>query len=342
MTAKPFSETSLDEAKELMQQMQMPSFRYNQICNWIFKKNVFSFDGMKNISKEHQEKLIDMWPSFLPEITAVNYAQDGTIKVAVRYHDQETIEAAALVDQDKITFCLSAQAGCSVGCIFCKTGQSGLKRNLTPMEIISQYLVLIKQAGRTPDNIVFMGMGEPFHNTSSLFEAIRILVSKEYAGMASRRITISTAGVPRGIIRLSQLPGEVNLAVSLHAADDDTRTKLVPLNSKYPLGMIKEAVIEYIMATSRRVSFEIVLLKGINDSDKDALNLVEYCKDLNCHINIIRYNKYKGTAFERSPEKNEKQFRKILKKANIAQTVRKSRGAEIQAACGQLAGKNNG
>ena len=238
-----------------------------------------------------------------------------------------------------MTFCLSTQVGCAVNCAFCRTGKLGFKRNLNAEEIILQVMILVKKTGQKPTNIVFMGMGEPFANRKALFEAIDVLTDHNGLGLATRRITISTSGVIDGIRELSNRPGEVNLAVSLHVADNHARNILVPMNKRYPLEKLKEAISEYCAKTNRRVTLEVTLLKNVNDQYNDAMNLVSFCENLLIHVNIVRFNNFKGSQYEQSPEKNEKEFRKVLKKANIPVTVRKSKGQEIMAACGQLAGK---
>lgn len=342
MTHKSLFLSGFEVLAQTLKDLNMPAYRAGQIYDWIFKKFVFSFDEMTNLSISDREKLKSVYTHILPPSLKTVRSKDGTIKVAISLEDESVIEAVALPTDDSVTFCLSTQVGCNVGCIFCRTGEMGLTRNLTAEEILLQVMMLVKRCGKRPDNIVFMGMGEPLFNRKALFSSIDMLTDHTGLGLASRRITISTSGVPHGITDLTKRPGEVNLAVSLHAADDQTRTRLVPLNQKYPLEVLKEAIGNYCAITGRRVSFEIVLLKGINDQDKDALNLINFCEGLIAHVNIIRFNRFPGSKLEPSPESDEREFRKILKKAGIAVTVRKSRGSDILAACGQLSGSNNG
>ena len=202
-------------------------------------------------------------------------------------------------------------------------------------------MLLIKKTGKRPTNIVFMGMGEPFLNRKALFAAIDALTDPTGLGLATRRITVSTSGVTIGIDALAKRAGEVNLAVSLHSVDNPTRSHLVPINKKYPVEKLRESVAAYCEKTGRRVTFEMVLLKGLNDQETDAYNLVNFCEGLICHVNIVRFNKFPGVALEPASENDEREFRKILKKAGIAVTVRKSRGGDILAACGQLSGSDN-
>ncbi|MFZ2960362.1 MAG: 23S rRNA (adenine(2503)-C(2))-methyltransferase RlmN [Candidatus Ozemobacteraceae bacterium] len=330
---------SRDEFAREVAALGLEPFRAKQVWEWIFAKGVFTFDEMTNLPKPAREKLAVRFPEILPPIADEQRDPDGTVKIALTLADGARIEAVALPDDeaDSLTFCISSQVGCPVKCVFCRTGTTGLKRNLTAEEIVLQVLSLSRVMRRKPTNIVFMGMGEPFLNRHSLFAAIDVLTSPKGMAMATRRLTISTSGVRDGILELAERPGEVNLAVSLHAADDATRSRLVPLNKKCPLAKLRDAITEYITRTSRRVTFEMVLLKGVNDGPEHVLNLIEFLQGLTCHVNIVRFNPYPGCGFKPATEAAEKEFRKGLKKAGIAVTVRKSRGSEILAACGQLA-----
>ncbi len=341
MTAKCLFLCGFSDFKKTLADLEMPAFRAKQVRDWIFRKFVFSFDEMTNLSLPDREKLKTAFPKILPPVEKFLQDRDGTSKVVVKLADGELVEAVAIPDDDSLTFCLSTQVGCAVGCVFCRTGEMGFKRNLSSDEIVLQVLLLVKRTGKKPTNIVFMGMGEPFFNRPALFETIDVLTDPQGLGLATRRITISTSGVVEGISELMDRPGEVNLAVSLHAADNATRTMLVPLNKRFPLAKLREAIVAYCERTSRRVTLEVVLLKNINDQVQDAMNLVAFCEGLLVHVNIVRFNHFPGSSYEPSPEKDEKEFRKILKKAGVAVTVRKSRGQEILAACGQLAGKSD-
>ena len=340
MTEKCLFLSGLDDLKAKITELGMPAFRANQIRDWIFKKFVFSFDEMTNLSASDREKLKEAYSKILPPVERYEVdREDQTGKAVIKLVDGELIEAVAIPGEDSMTFCLSTQVGCAVNCAFCRTGKQGFKRNLSAEEIILQVMMLVKKTGKKPTNIVFMGMGEPFSNRKALFEAIDILTDRNGLGLATRRLTISTSGVVDGIMELINRPGEVNLAVSLHVADNHARNTLVPMNKRYPLERLKEAISEYCARTSRRVTLEVTLLKNVNDQYNDAMNLVSFCEGLLVHVNIVRFNKFKGSQFEQSPEKNEKEFRKVLKKAGIPVTVRRSRGQEIMAACGQLAGQ---
>lgn len=342
MTAKSLLSLSFEDFKKTIADLGMPQFRAKQIWEWVFQKFVFSFDEMTNLSLADREKLKQEFPRILPPVEKFLKADDGTCKIILKLADDELIEAVAIPDEDSMTFCLSTQAGCAVGCVFCRTGESGFRRNLTAEEIILQVMVLIKRTGEKPTNIVFMGMGEPFFNRQALFASIDALTDPKGLGLATRRITISTSGVIEGIAELANRPGEVNLALSLHAADEITRTAMVPLNKRYSVEKLREALGSYCALTGRRVTLEVVLLKNVNDQHNDALNLINFCEGLIAHVNVVRFNSFPGSNYEPSPESNEREFRKVLKKAGITVTVRKSKGQEILAACGQLAGKRNG
>lgn len=342
MTEKSLFLSGIKELKEKLAELGMPAFRCKQIYEWVFKKFVFSFDEMTNLSVTDRQKLKEAFPKILPPVEKYEVDRvDGTGKAAIRLADDELIEAVAIPGDDSLTFCLSTQVGCAVGCAFCRTGTQGFKRNLSAEEMLLQVMILVKKTGKKPTNIVFMGMGEPFANRKALFEAIDMLTDKQGLALATRRITISTSGVIDGIRELADRPGEVNLAVSLHVADNHARNVLVPMNKRYSLEKLREAISEYCARTSRRVTLEVTLLKGVNDQYNDAMNLATFCEGLLVHVNIVRFNKFKGSQYDQSPEKSEKEFKKVLKKAGIPVTVRKSRGQEIMAACGQLAGKIN-
>lgn len=341
MSDRPLLSLSFDDFAAELKKLGLEGFRARQVWEWIFQKQVFEFDAMTNISKETRAKLAERFPSILPREAQRLVDPDGTVKIVAELSDGERIEAVALPDDeaDALTFCLSTQAGCPVGCVFCRTGAGGFRRHLTRDEIMLQVLMLIRAMRRKPTNIVFMGMGEPFLNRRALFDAIDMMTDPKGLGLASRRLTISTSGVVDGIRELADRPGEVNLAISLHAADDETRNRLVPLNRKFPLAKLREAVAGYIERTGRRVTFEVVLLKQENDQLNDALNLASFCEGLLCHVNLLRFNAFPGSPFRPADEVAEKEFRKVLKKAGVPVTVRRSRGSTILAACGQLSGK---
>ncbi len=333
--------TGFEEFNETLSELGMPRFRGKQIYEWIFKKFVFSFDEMNNISLVDREKLKNAFPRILPPVERYLVDKvDKTSKAIIKLKDGEIIEAVAIPGENSLTFCLSTQVGCAVGCPFCKTGESGLIRDLSADEIILQVMMLVRRTGKKPTNIVFMGMGEPFFNSDELYGAIDVLTDPKGLGLASRRLTISTSGHVDGILGLINRPGEVNLAVSIHVADNEGRDRLVPMNKRYPLNKLKSALLEYCDRTTRRVTLEVVLLKNVNDQDNDLINLINFCEGLIVHVNLIQFNSFLGSKFESSSIKIIRKFKKELKRAGIAATIRSSRGQNVMAACGQLGGKS--
>jgi 23S rRNA (adenine2503-C2)-methyltransferase len=331
--------TGFDEFTKTLAELGMPGFRAKQIYEWIFKKFVFSFDEMKNISLADQAKLKAAFPKILPPVEKYLVdKEDKTSKAIIKLQDSELIEAVAIPSEDSLTFCLSTQVGCAVGCPFCKTGETGLVRDLSADEIVLQVMILVRKTGKKPTNIVFMGMGEPFFNTEQLYDAIDVLTDPKGLAMATRRLTISTSGHVDGIYSLIHRPGEVNLAVSVHVADNESRNRLVPMNKRYPLERLKAALKEYCAKTTRRVTLEVVLLKNINDQLNDLMNLINFCEGLIVHVNLIQFNSFLGSKFEGSSVKTLREFKKELKRAGIAVTIRSSRGKNVMAACGQLGG----
>lgn len=332
--------TGFDEFAKKLAELKMPAFRAKQVKEWIFKKFVFNFDEMTNLSVADREKLKNAYPRILPPFEKYEEdKEDKTGKAVIKLADGELVECVAIPGEDSLTFCLSTQVGCQVGCAFCRTGKQGFTRNLSSEEIILQVMMLVKKTGKKPTNIVYMGMGEPFFNSEAVYESIDVLTDPHGLGLATRRITISTSGSVKGIYELINRPGEVNLAVSLHVADDAARNELVPMNRKYPLSQLKNALLNYCETTKRRVTLEVTLLKNVNDQYNDVMNLINFCDGLIVHVNLIQFNNFKGSGFEPASEKSEKEFRKELKKAGIAVTVRRSHGKQIMAACGQLASK---
>jgi len=329
---------SFSQLQEIFMELGFEKYRFRQILDWIFRKQIFDFSRMTNLSMAQREKLCERFDGVLPDVLEKLEAPDGTIKIALPLSDGEKVEVVAIPEEENLTFCLSTQVGCPVGCRFCRTGSMGFKRNLSSQEILLQYFSLANTIRKKPSNIVFMGMGEPFLNSKEVFEAIEIFTDRHGLNIGSRRITISTVGIPDGIIALSERKGEVNLAVSLHTCDSDTRSLLVPMNRKHSLEAIRKAVETYISKTNRRVSFEIVLLKGINDDIQSVLSLVEFCRGLLCHVNLIVFNPYPSCSFKPASDNAMREYSKALKKAGIPVTRRKSKGGPILAACGQLAG----
>ncbi len=317
-----------------------PAFRAGQLFEWIYRFLVFDFADMTNLPlrlRQDLQSVAVVQP--LVALDRVTSPNGLATKVLFQLPDGETIEAVLMRYEGRHTVCLSSQVGCAIGCPFCATGQSGFRRDLSTGEIIAQTLYFaqqLKAEGQTITNLVFMGMGEPLANYDAVWHAVEILNDQRGLGLGSRRFTISTVGIVPGILRLAREKLVVGLAVSLHAASDALRNRLVPMNRRYPLAELIEACQEYIRQTGRRVSFEYALIKGVNDSMEQALDLGNLLHGLLCHVNLIPLNPTEGSDYQPSDRKRVLAFRRALNRLGIANTVRLARGIEIQAGCGQL------
>ena len=316
-----------------------PSFRGNQIFHWI-GKGADSFDAMTNLSAELRASLAEKALLRSTRVSAVLKADDGTVKLQIETEDDLAVETVLLTDKaGRKTACVSCQAGCAMGCAFCKTGTLGLVRNLTAAEIVEQFLYLEKHAG-TLDNIVFMGMGEPLLNLDALRKSIAVLTDKRGRNLSSRRITVSTVGIVSGIYDLADKGPAVRLALSLTTADEVLRRELMPASLTNPLSDLRKAVSYYIEKTGKRVTLEAVLLSGKNMSEKDADALIAFAKGLDVHVNLIPWNPVEGLSFATPSQEETAQFVSRLEKGGLNVTLRMHRGKSISGACGQL-GKTN-
>ena len=316
-----------------------PSFRGNQIFQWI-GKGADSFDAMTNLSAELRASLAEKAILRSTRMSDVLKADDGTIKLQIETEDDLAVETVLLTDKaGRKTACVSCQAGCAMGCAFCKTGTLGLARNLTAAEIVEQFLYLEKHAG-TLDNIVFMGMGEPLLNLDALRKSIAVLTDKRGRNLSSRRITVSTVGIVGGIYDLADKGPAVRLALSLTTADEETRKELMPASSTNSLRDLRQAISYYIEKTGKRVTLEAVLLSGKNMSEKNADSLIAFAKDLDVHVNLIPWNPVEGLPFATPDARETAQFVSRLEKGGLNVTLRMHRGKSISGACGQL-GKTN-
>ncbi len=320
------------------------SFRAGQVMQWVYQRRELSFDNMTDLSKLLRSKLEQTACLVLPEIVRDQLSSDGTRKWLLRLADGNCIETVFIPEADRGTLCVSSQVGCMLTCTFCATARQGFNRNLTSAEIISQLMVadsLLNQSGqeRAVSNIVMMGMGEPLLNYGNVVSAMKLMLDDLSYGLSKRRVTLSTAGVVPAIYKL-KLDCPVSLAVSLHAPTDELRDELVPINKKYPLNQLIEACHDYISTESRRrITFEYVMLEGINDSDEMAKKLVNLIKEIPSKVNLIPFNSVHGIKYNCSPLKQINRFRDILLDAGVFTITRKTRGDNIDAACGQLAGK---
>jgi 23S rRNA (adenine2503-C2)-methyltransferase len=320
------------------------SFRATQVMKWIYGQGVTDFEAMTNISKDLRTRLQDLANISLPRVVSDNLSEDGSRKWLLQMADGNCIEAVFIPEADRGTLCVSSQVGCILNCTFCSTAQQGFNRNLTTGEIISQVLVAAMALGQTADgerrisNVVMMGMGEPLLNYDNVVRAMGIMLDDYGFGLSKRRITLSTAGVVPALRQLRE-DCDVSLAVSLHAPDDLLRDQLVPLNKKYPISELLEACKEYVGEGRRRVTFEYVMLAGINDSDSHARQLARRLEGVPAKVNLIPFNPFPETRYKRSSGNRIHSFFEILNRAGIVTITRRTRGDDIDAACGQLAGE---
>lgn len=331
---------TLAELEERLAADGVPRYRARQIFHWAYRQLAVDYDAMTVLPKTLRADLATRLP--LTPLTPVREVQtdDGeTIKTLFRTVDGQHIETVLMFYPDRTTVCVSCQVGCAVGCSFCATGMMGLTRNLTAGEMVAQVVAAARrarEAGRTLTNIVMMGMGEPFQNYEATMRMVRILHEEEGMNFGARRITVSTSGLVPFIDRLAREPFQVKLAVSLHAPNDDLRSSLVPLNRRYPIGELIAACRRYVGETGRRVTFEYVLIDGVNDSDANAEELARLLRGLLCHVNLIPLNPTPAAPFGRPSVERINRFEQILRARGIPATVRYSRGVDISAACGQL------
>lgn len=342
MEKQNIRELSLKELTEFLTAYNEKAFRAKQIWQWIWQRGTTRFEEMTNLSKATQELLANafFFDSLQPQLSQTS--SDGTVKTAWRLYDGEVVESVLIPGNQKFTVCVSSQVGCKLGCKFCATGTLGFKRNLTAGEIFEQVVaakIAAEAQGLTLSNIVFMGMGEPLLNYDNMMKAIEHLTASDGLAMSPYRITVSTAGIPDKIRQLADDEVRFNLAVSLHSADDDTRTSLMPLNKTYSLTDIAESLKYFVEKTGTRPTFEYLLLKDVNDSLEDAKTLARYCRQFPIKINLIEYNEVDNSGFRHSPDKKRDEFIRFLESCNMVVNLRRSKGKDIDAACGQLAGK---
>ncbi len=320
------------------------AFRGNQVYEWLWQKGVHSFSDMTNISKETREMLQNNFVINHIEVDQMQRSSDGTVKNAVRLHDGLVVESVLIPTETRTTACVSSQVGCSLDCQFCATARLKRMRNLNPDEIYDQVAAINKESllyyNHKLSNIVFMGMGEPLMNYNNVLKAIEKITSPEGLGISPKRITVSTSGVPKMIKKLADDEVKFNLAVSLHSAIDEVRTQIMPFNKNFPLADLKEALQYWYAKTKRRVTYEYIVWNGINDT-REAINaLVKFCKYIPCKVNLIEYNPIDDGDFQQANAKVIDDYISILEMNDIIVNVRRSRGKDIDAACGQLANKS--
>ncbi len=320
------------------------AFRGNQVYEWLWQKGAHSFEAMTNISKETRAVLDAHFVINHIRVDQMQRSNDGTIKNAVRLHDGLVVESVLIPTSTRTTACVSSQVGCSLDCKFCATARLKRMRNLNPDEIYDQVVAIDNESrlyfDRPLSNIVFMGMGEPLMNYKNVLKAIDKITSPEGLGMSSKRITVSTSGVPKMIRKMADEQVKFKLAVSLHSAIDSVRTSIMPFNATFTLADLRAALEYWYEKTKSRITYEYVVWKGINDTQKDVNALVDFCKFAPSKVNLIEYNPIDDGAFQQAGNKAIDMYVNTLERNQITVTVRRSRGKDIDAACGQLANKS--
>ncbi|MCS7082083.1 MAG: 23S rRNA (adenine(2503)-C(2))-methyltransferase RlmN [Bacteroidetes bacterium] len=338
---------SLSELEALMCAWGEPAYRGRQLFQWIYQKQAESFQAMSSLPKRLRERLAVEARLERIRLERLQRASDGTVKFLFRLRDGRAIESVLIPDFDesgapkRLTVCVSSQVGCALRCAFCATGQMGFWRNLDPGEIVDQVAQLDRYArvhwGRAVTNVVYMGMGEPLQNYRNVLLSSQILCSELGLAIPNRHITVSTAGLARQIRQLADDGARFKLALSLHAPDDEKRSRIMPINKGNDLEALREALRYYYAKCRRRITYEYVLLRDFNDSEADARKLIQIARWVPCKINLLWYNPVPGAPFARTTPERLERFRQVLLSAHVTVTVRRSRGDDIEAACGQLA-----
>lgn len=334
---------TLDQLKDYFVSLGEKPFRAKQVYDWLWSKNLHSIDEMTNLSKELRDKISLEYTINPVSVDQLQKSSDGTIKNGVKLHDGLLVESVLIPTETRTTACVSSQVGCSLNCEFCATAKLKRMRNLEVAEIVDQVALIDRQSrlyfDRPLTNIVFMGMGEPMMNYKNVIEAIRKITQPEGLGMSPRRITVSTSGIPKMIKMLADESIKVKLALSLHSAIEKTRNEIMPFSDKFPLTDIMDALQYWYQKTGSVITFEYCVWKGINDKDEDIKALIKYSKQVPSKVNLIQYNPIGEGKFDHRSIEAEERYVRELEKAGVTVMVRRSRGGDIDAACGQLANK---
>ncbi|SFN54921.1 23S rRNA m(2)A-2503 methyltransferase [Bizionia echini] len=334
-----------DQLRDFFEKEGDQAFRGNQVYEWLWSKSAHSFADMTNISKETRAMLENNFVINHIKVDDMQRSSDGTIKNAVKLHDGLTVESVLIPTKSRTTACVSSQVGCSLDCKFCATSRLKRMRNLNPDEIYDQVVAIDNESrlyhDRPLSNIVFMGMGEPLMNYNNVLKAIEKITSPDGLGMSPKRIVVSTSGVPKMIKKMADENVKFKLAVSLHSAIDDVRTSIMPFNATFPLKDLREALEYWYAKTKNRITYEYVVWKGINDQKKDVDALIDFCKFAPSKVNLIEYNPIDDGMFQQAQDEAIDMYVNMLEQHNITVTVRRSRGKDIDAACGQLANKSS-
>lgn len=336
------------ELESFFDDLGEPRFRARQLFKWIHQMYVADFGAMTNISKSLRARLVDLAEIRAPEIVSEHESSDGTIKWVLQLADGQCIETVFIPESDRGTLCISSQVGCALDCTFCSTARQGFNRNLTAGEIVGQLWLAKRLLEKDPrnvrvvSNVVLMGMGEPLLNYDNVILAVQIMLDDNGYGLSKRRVTLSTSGVVPALDRLSQTL-DIALAVSLHAPNDALRDQLVPLNRKYPISELMAACRRFLKnkAQRERITMEYVMLEGINDQPEQARELIRLLRDVPSKVNLIPFNPFPETRYKRSSAAAIDRFRRILEEQGVVAITRKTRGDDVDAACGQLAGQVN-
>jgi 23S rRNA (adenine2503-C2)-methyltransferase len=333
-----------EQLRDFFESQGEKAFRGNQVYEWLWHKACYEFEDMTNLSKETRAMLEANFVINNIKVDTQQRSKDGTIKNAVKLHDDFVVESVMIPTKSRTTACVSSQVGCSLDCKFCATAKLKRLRNLNPDEIYDQVVAIDRQSrnynNRPLSNIVYMGMGEPLMNYKNVLASIEKITSEEGLNMSPKRITVSTSGVPKMIKKLADDQVKFNLAVSLHSARDEVRTQIMPFNAKFGLEDLKESLEYWYAKTEKRVTYEYIVWKDINDTDEDIKALVEFCKAIPCKVNLIEYNPIDDDAFVQANDKAVAKYMTTLEAHGITVTLRHSRGKDIDAACGQLANKS--
>ncbi|WP_027386095.1 23S rRNA (adenine(2503)-C(2))-methyltransferase RlmN [Chryseobacterium gregarium] len=335
---------SLDQLKDYFATLGEKPFRAKQVYDWLWSKNLHSIEEMTNLSKSLRERIAEEYTINPVSVDQLQKSTDGTIKNGVKLHDGLLVESVLIPTETRTTACVSSQVGCSLNCEFCATARLKRMRNLEVAEIVDQVALIDSQSkmyfNRPLSNIVFMGMGEPMMNYKNVVEAIRKITQPEGLGMSPRRITVSTSGIPKMIKMLADDDLRVKLALSLHSAIETKRNEIMPFSDKFPLTEIMEALQYWYQKTGSVITFEYCVWKDINDNDEDIKALIKYCKQVPSKVNLIQYNPIGDGKYDRCNKQAEENYIRQLENSGVTVMVRKSRGGDIDAACGQLANKN--
>jgi len=332
----PLFGKTLSDLSQVIRELSLPSFTVEQITDWLYRKNVSSIEEMTNLSVKARMLMAEYYVVGKSKPLAVQTSVDGVKKYLFFAQDGKSVETAFIPDRDRATLCISSQVGCRMGCSFCMTARQGMQGNLTATGILNQFSSLPERDRIT--NIVFMGMGEPFDNFDELMKSLEILSSGYGYGWAPKRITVSTIGILPAVRQFMD-NSRCHLAVSLHHPDPVERRKLMPVENKYPIRQIIELLKTYDLNKQRRISFEYIMLAGINDSLKHANDVVRLLSGFRCRVNLIRFHEIPGTEFKSSNDQTIQQFADALNKKGLIATIRQSRGIDIDAACGMLSTK---